>query len=290
MSCLYTITTDVAELLQSRQKLNIFLRFEQFIRGSCGSRGLPAASRRGTTPPYGKREHGSSDRRSQQDKIARAACRPPLRSAGTCTAKTCCFRQFVGRGLDPAAGTSRQARRSPHTARFSYRCRGGVYAAREHCGCPERSGPRKFAQRGTTPPYGVTGNGRPSRKTAYHPRPPRAACRPPLQPNGNWEFLFWIRNSRKDAQTACPGRFSFSFRFSPLFHRGIFGGLSVFLTIFPRFAQGFPHFQQSFPHFPRGKGGGYGGKPGANGAKPMVFPGFFLSVKNSSQQVHLLGP
>lgn len=120
--------------------------------------------------------------------------------------------------------------------------------------------------------------------------PPRAACRPPLQPNGNWEFLFWIRNSRKDAQTACPGRFSFSFRFSPVFHRGFFVVVSRFLRIFPRFAQGFPHFQQSFPHFPRGKGGGYGGKPGANGAKPMVFPGFFLSVKNSSQQVHLLGP
>ena len=85
---------------------------------------FPAASRRGgeaavsprlsggvKTPPYGKREHGSSDRRSQQDKIARAACRPPLQLAGTCTAKTCCFRQLVGRGLDPAAGTSRQARR-----------------------------------------------------------------------------------------------------------------------------------------------------------------------------------
>ena len=187
-----------------------------------------------------------------------------------------------------------------------------MYAARERCASPERCGPRKFARRGQdpalllahicrkisprlsggvkTPPYRVTGNRRPSRKTAYHPRTPRAACRPPLQPNGNWEFLFWIRNSRKDAQTACPGRFSFSFRFSPVFHRGIFGGLSVFLTIFPRFAQGFPHFQQGFPHFPRGKGGGYGGKPGANGAKPMVFPGFFLSVKNSSQQVHLLGP
>ncbi len=118
----------------------------------------------------------------------------------------------------------------------------------------------------------------------------RVACRPPLQPNGNWEFLFWIRNSRKDAQTACPGQFSFSFRFSPLFHRGFFVVVSRFLRIFPCFAQGFPHFQQSFPHFPRGKGGGYGGKPGANGAKPMVFPGFFLSVKNSSQQVHLLGP
>ena len=184
-----------------------------------------------------------------------------------------------------------------------------MYAARERCGCPERSGPRKFARRGQdpalpgtfraaktphggvkTPPYRVTGNGRPSRKTAYHPQTPRAACRPPLQPNGNWEFLFWIRNSRKDAQTACPGRFSFSFRFSPLFHRGFFVVVSRFLRIFPCFAQGFPHFQQGFPHFPRGKGGGYGGKPGANGAKPMVFPGFFLSVKNSSQQVHLLGP
>ena len=140
-----------------------------------------------------------------------------------------------------------------------------------------------------TPPYGKREHGSSDRRSQQD-KIARAACRPPLQPNGNWEFLFWIRNSRKDAQTACPGRFSFSFRFSPLFHRGIFGGLSVFLTIFPRFAQGFPHFQQSFPHFPRGKGGGYGGKPGANGAKPMVFPGFFLSVKNSSQQVHLLGP
>ena len=140
-----------------------------------------------------------------------------------------------------------------------------------------------------TPPYGTREQGGSDRRSQQD-KIARAACRPPLQPNGNWEFLFWIRNSRKDAQTACPGRFSFSFRFSPVFHRGIFGGLSVFLTIFPRFAQGFPHFQQSFPHFPRGKGGGYGGKPGANGAKPMVFPGFFLSVKNSSQQVHLLGP
>ena len=188
-----------------------------------------------------------------------------------------------------------------------------MYAARERCGCPERSRakanlhggvrprptpprthlPQNFpaaVRRGTTPPYRVTGNGRPSRKTAYHPQTSRAACRPPLQPNGNWEFLFWIRNSRKDAQTACPGRFSFSFRFSPVFHRGFFVVVSRFLRIFPCFAQGFPHFQQSFPHFPRGKGGGYGGKPGANGAKPMVFPGFFLSVKNSSQQVHLLGP
>src|SRR5699024_170537 len=38
--------TDVAELLQSRQKLNIFLRFEQFIRGSCG-RFFAAAGRGG---------------------------------------------------------------------------------------------------------------------------------------------------------------------------------------------------------------------------------------------------
>ena len=43
------------------------------------------------TPPYGKREHGSSDRRSQQDKIARAACRPPLRLAGMYTAKYAVF-------------------------------------------------------------------------------------------------------------------------------------------------------------------------------------------------------
>ena len=223
------------------------------------------------TPPYGKREHGSSDRRSQQDKIARAACRPPLRPNGNSQFSIFVrnLRKVVGRGLDPAAGTSRQARRFHNkppgfpidvgaactppgnvvvardlpgsekhptagydpalqsnrkraavpqncipsanptgglqaapticrdvhgknvlfsaicragsypaagtsrqarrfqqTAWFSYRCRGGVYAARERCGCPERSGPRKFARRGTTPPYRVTGNGRPSRKTA----------------------------------------------------------------------------------------------------------------------------
>ena len=186
-----------------------------------------------------------------------AACTPP---GNVATA-----RDLPGKGQPPRRGTTPP---SSHT-----------FAAKFPCG-----GAAGWGSRGL--PAAV----RRGQDPALQSDRERAACRPPLQPNGNWEFLFWIRNSRKDAQTACPGRFSFSFRFSPLFHRGIFGGLSVFLTIFPRFAQGFPHFQQSFPHFPRGKGGGYGGKPGANGAKPMVFPGFFLSVKNSSQQVHLLGP
>ena len=65
------------------------------------------------TPPYGKREHGSSDRRSQQDKIARAACRPPLRPNGNSQFSIFVrnLRKVVGRGLDPAAGTSRQTRR-----------------------------------------------------------------------------------------------------------------------------------------------------------------------------------
>ena len=36
------------------------------------------------------------------------------------------FRRFVGRGLDPAAGTFRQARRSRRTARFTIGCRGGL--------------------------------------------------------------------------------------------------------------------------------------------------------------------
>ena len=40
------------------------------------------------------------------------------------------FRGFVGRGLDPAAGTPRQARRSRRTARFTIGCRGGLQAAR----------------------------------------------------------------------------------------------------------------------------------------------------------------
>ncbi len=152
-------------------------KFPCGVAAGWGSRGLPAAVRRGgeaavslrlsggvKTPPYGKREHGSSDRRSQQDKIARAACRPPLRPNGNSQFSIFVrnLRKVVGRGLDPAAGTSRQARRFQQTARFSYRCRGGVYAARERCGCPERTGPRKFARRGTTPPYRVTGNGRPA--------------------------------------------------------------------------------------------------------------------------------
>ena len=165
------------------------------------------------TPPYGKREHGSSDRRSQQDKIARAACRPPLRPNGNSQ-----FSIFV-RNL------------------------------------------RKVVGRGRTPPQE-----RPGRRGVFNK--PR----------------FFLRQRGFNIGRSPQGPVF------PGFPPGIFGGLSVFLTIFPRFAQGFPHFQQSFPHFPRGKGGGYGGKPGANGAKPMVFPGFFLSVKNSSQQVHLLGP
>ena len=105
------------------------------------------------TPPYGKREHGSSDRRSQQDKIARAACRPPLRPDGNSQFSFFVrnLRKVVGRGLDPAAGTLRQTPRPPHTAQFSYRRRGGVYAARERWGGPERCGQRKFARRGQDP-------------------------------------------------------------------------------------------------------------------------------------------
>ena len=40
------------------------------------------------------------------------------------------FRRFVGRGLDPAAGTFRQARCSRRIVRFTIGCRGGLQAAR----------------------------------------------------------------------------------------------------------------------------------------------------------------
>ena len=139
------------------------------------------------TPPYGKREHGSSDRRSQQDKIARAACRPPLRPNGNSQFSIFVrnLRKVVGRGLDPAAGTSRQARRFhnkppgfPIDVGAACTPPGNVVVARD------LPGSENTPRRGTTPPYRVTGNGRPSRKTAYHPQTPRAACRPPLRSAG----------------------------------------------------------------------------------------------------------
>ena len=40
------------------------------------------------------------------------------------------FRRFVGRGLDPAAGTFRQGRCSRRIVRFTIGCRGGLQAAR----------------------------------------------------------------------------------------------------------------------------------------------------------------
>ena len=111
------------------------------------------------TPPYGKREHGGSDRRSQQDKIARAACRPPLRPNGNSQFSIFVLnlRKVVGRGLDPAAGMSRQAQRFQQNVRFSCRRRGGVYAARERCGNPQHCGPREFARRGQNPALRDTG-------------------------------------------------------------------------------------------------------------------------------------
>src|SRR5699024_11315429 len=58
------------------------------------------------TPPYGKREHGGNDRRSQQDKIARAACRPALRPNGNSQFSIFVLnlRKVVGRGRTPPQG------------------------------------------------------------------------------------------------------------------------------------------------------------------------------------------
>ncbi len=162
----------------------------------CGPRKF---ARRGTTPPYGKREHGGNAGSSAFRQTSRAACRPPLRPNGNSQFSFFVrnLRKVVGRGLDPAAGTLRQTPRSPHTARFSCRRRGGVYAARERCGNPEHCGPRKFARRGTTRP---TENG----NTAATPDRPRFG-KPPGRPAGrpygrteirNFRFLFAIYGSR----------------------------------------------------------------------------------------------
>ena len=124
----------------------------------CGPRKF---ARRGTTPPYGMREHGGNAVPSAFRQTSRAACRPPLRPNGNpqFSIFVLNLRKVVGRGLDPAAGTLRQAPRFQQDARFSCRRRGGVYAARERCGGPEHCGPRKFARRGTTPPYGKREHG-----------------------------------------------------------------------------------------------------------------------------------
>ncbi len=179
-----------------------------------------------------------------------------------------------------------------------------MYAARERYGCPERTGPRKFARRGQDPALqgdreraAVPQNGIPSTNPTGGLQAAPTICRdvygknvlfPSICRAGSPAFL---QNSTGRLAGAV-----FLFGFSPLFHRGIFGGLSAFLTIFPRFAQGFPHFQPSFPHFPRGKGGANGGKPGANGAKLSQNPrrsrfarDFFDSFKNHSYAVHDLG-
>ena len=124
--------------------------------------------------------------------------KPPLRPNGNpqFSIFVLNLRKVVGRGLDPAAGTLRQTPRPPHTARFSCRRRGGVYAARGCGGCPERCGPRKFARRGTTPPYGTREHGSSDRRSQQD-KIARAACRPPLRPNGNSQFSIFVRNLRK---------------------------------------------------------------------------------------------
>ena len=66
------------------------------------------------------------------------------------------FRRFVGRGLDPAAGTFRQARRSRRTARFTIGRRGGLQAARGTFLQPGTLRAKEKPHGGVkTPPYGV---------------------------------------------------------------------------------------------------------------------------------------
>ena len=86
--------------------------------GACAARGCsPARNIAGKAKPRptGNGNAAASSDRSRQGMAARAACRPPLRPNETHTIKICSLRRFVGRGLDPAAGTIRQTRHSPQT-------------------------------------------------------------------------------------------------------------------------------------------------------------------------------
>ena len=56
---------------------------------------------------------------------------------------------------------------------------------------PGTPGPRKPARRGTTPPYRERGG---STDRSWQGTGPRAACRPPLRPNGNGRFIISARN------------------------------------------------------------------------------------------------
>src|SRR5699024_4469633 len=148
------------------------------------------------TPPYGKREHGSSDRRSQQDKIARAACRPPLRPNGN--SKFSIFvrnlRKVVGRGRTPPQGcTDRRGvvNRTPDFPVHVGAARtpaGNVAAARTIAGNANLHG-------GVRPrPTGWQGTGDHPAKLHYIRKPPG---RPAGRPYGrteirNFRFLFSI--------------------------------------------------------------------------------------------------
>ena len=63
--------------------------------------------------PTGDGNVAAAPGRSRQGTVTRAACRPPLRPNETHTMKICPLRRFVGRSLDPAARTFRQARFPP---------------------------------------------------------------------------------------------------------------------------------------------------------------------------------
>ena len=70
------------------------------------------------------------------------------------------FRRVVGRGLDPAAGAFRQARRSRRIVRFTIGCRGGLQAARGTFPQPGMLRAKEKPHGGVkTPPYGMREQG-----------------------------------------------------------------------------------------------------------------------------------
>ena len=93
------------------------------------------------------------------------------------------FRGFVGRGLDPAAGTPRPtrfflfARKSPLDVGAACTPPGDVPSARKFAGRPKPHGGVK------PPPYRVRVRGC-STARSRQDKIARAACRPPLRPNG----------------------------------------------------------------------------------------------------------
>ena len=102
------------------------------------------------TPPYRARERGCSTARSRQDKIARAACRPPLRPNGK---QVCRARVLTAPGMRRQAGDlrARQGRAAGSRPRPTGRGNGDA--------APGVRGKIKLRGRPAGRPYDLTGIG-----------------------------------------------------------------------------------------------------------------------------------